>query len=102
MPCVYSNLIARELSDDQLRAYAITILTAERCIDNKGHDRARHRGRILDRYSYRPGAENNIEETNQTIQQKLNSAGEIVPEYTRDEITTDRRVAFITNESKMA
>ena len=98
---VYSNLIARELSDEQLRAYAITILTAERCIDNKGHDRTRHRGRVLDRYSYRPGEVNNIEETNQTIPQKLNSAGEIVPEYTREEVTTDRRVAFITNESKM-
>ncbi|MBO7243996.1 MAG: ankyrin repeat domain-containing protein [Alphaproteobacteria bacterium] len=99
---VYSNLIARELSDNQLRSYAVTILTAERCIDNKGHDRAHHRGRILDRFSYRPGATNDVEETRQNVQQKLNETGEVVPEYTAEGISQDRRVAFISTDGKMA
>ncbi len=99
---VYSNLIARELSDNQLRSYAVTILTAERCIDNKGHDRAHHRGRILDRFSYRPGATNDVEETRQNVQQKLNETGEVVPEYTEEGISQDRRVAFISTDGKMA
>ena len=95
---VYSNLISRDLTDEQLRNYARTILTAERCIDNMGHDRTRHQSRVLDRYSYRPGQTNNINQEEETVTRTLRDNGESVPEYTQEALSSDQRVAIVGNQ----
>ena len=97
---VYRNLIARELSEDQLRAYAPTLLTAERCIDEKGHDRTRHSNSVRGR-SFRPGRSHNIEEISESVTKTLEANAESVPEYTHSDIDQSKRVAVLGNNQNI-
>lgn len=97
---VYRNLIARELSKDQLRAYAPTLLTAERCIDEKGYDRTRHSNSVRGR-SFRPGRSHNIEEISESVTRTLGANAESVPEYTHSDIDQSKRVAVLGNNQNI-
>ena len=97
---VYRNLIARELSEDQLRAYAPTLLTAERCIDEKGHDRTQHSNSVRGR-SFRPGRSHNIEEISESVTKTLEANAESVPEYTHSDIDQSKRVAVLGNNQNI-
>ena len=97
---VYRNLIARELSEDQLRAYAPTLLTAERCIDEKGYDRTRHSNSVRGR-SFRPGRSHNIEEISESVTKTLEANAESVPEYTHSDIDQSKRVAVLGNNQNI-
>ena len=97
---VYRNLIARELSEDQLRAYAPTLLTAERCIDEKGYDRTRHSNSVRGR-SFRPGRSHNIEEISESVTRTLGANAESVPEYTHSDIDQSKRVAVLGNNQNI-
>lgn len=97
---VYRNLIARELSEDQLRAYAPTLLTAERCIDEKGHDRTQHSNSVRGR-SFRPGRSHNIEEISESVTKTLEANAESVPEYTHSDIDQSKRVAVLGNNQNV-
>lgn len=97
---VYRNLIARELSEDQLRAYAPTLLTAERCIDEKGYDRTRHSNSVRGR-SFRPGRSHNIEEISESVTKTLEANAEPVPEYTHSDIDQSKRVAVLGNNQNI-
>ena len=97
---VYRNLIARELSEDQLRAYAPTLLTAERCIDEKGYDRTQHSNSVRGR-SFRPGRSHNIEEISESVTKTLEANAESVPEYTHSDIDQSKRVAVLGNNQNV-